>query len=74
MADHKDLTAASVHVVGYQQVNDPGAIGAGRVWLDTNYSPAVMRVRNSSNSGWDDTMLLVYDGSVILYDETDIYL
>ncbi len=74
MADHKDLTAASGHVIGYQQVTDPGAIGAGKVWLDTTYIPSVMRVRNADNSGWDDSMLLVYDGSIILYDDTDIYL
>jgi hypothetical protein len=55
MADHQDLVAASAHVVGYVQAADPGAIGAGKVWVDTtdgilNYR---MFVRNSGDTGWE---------------------
>lgn len=55
MADHRDLTAPSGHVVGYVQAGDPGAIGAGKIWVDitdglNNYK---MFVRNAGDTAWE---------------------
>jgi hypothetical protein len=32
--------------------SDPGAIGAGRLWLDTSGDTPVLKVRNDANDGW----------------------
>jgi len=55
MSYHKDLTGDELHVPGYMQDTDPGAVGAGKYWIDTsggvgNY---ILKVRNSDNSGWE---------------------
>lgn len=50
---HKNFAAAEVHVPGYIQSGDPGAVGAGKLWLDTTTSPAVIKKRNSGDTGWD---------------------
>ena len=36
----------------YSQDTDPGAVGAGAVWIDTSGAPALIYVRNSTNTGW----------------------
>lgn len=50
---HKDLVEGDLHVPGYVQDTDPGAVGAGILWVDTSASPPVFRVRNSADDGWD---------------------
>lgn len=47
---HADLTAVDLHLPGYSQAGDPGAVGAGRVWHKT--SDDTFWVRNAANSGW----------------------
>jgi hypothetical protein len=51
---HAGFTGAELHVPAYFQSSDPGAVGAGIVWIDTTTptSPA-MKVRNAANDGWD---------------------
>lgn len=39
-------------IYDYKQSGDPGAVGAGKSWLDTD--DWVLRVRNSSDSAWVD--------------------
>lgn len=53
MARHGDLT--SVHQFAIIAATDPGAVGAGKAWLDTSGGTAapVLRVRNAADSGWD---------------------
>lgn len=55
MADHRDLAAASIHTIGYVQNADPGAIGAGKIWVDTSKGTMNWRlkVRNSANDDWE---------------------
>lgn len=66
MADvaHDTLTGADLHVPGYVQSSDPGAVGAGKLWIDTTYSPATTKKRNSGDSGWDTLVVRhKYDGT-----------
>lgn len=52
---HKDLTGEDLHATGYCQATDPGAIGAGKTWIDTGLGTGqwVLKIRNSSNTGWE---------------------
>lgn len=55
MAIHKDLVGDDLHVPGYVQASDPGAVGAGKFWIDTtgganNYQ---FKIRNSTDTGWE---------------------
>jgi len=36
----------------YVQTGDPGAVGNGRLWVDTNATRSV-KIRNATDSGWD---------------------
>lgn len=52
---HSDLVTTNLHrAFHYEQDADPGAVGAGKYWLDTNSGPprALWR-RNAGDSGWD---------------------
>jgi hypothetical protein len=54
---HSQLTGATaIHPIMYIQTSDPGAVGAGKWWLDTTYG-AVFKVRDSGNTGWDVRVL-----------------
>lgn len=52
---HKDLTGTELHVPGYMQSTDPGAVGAGKYWIDTSGGTGnwAVKVRNSSDDGWE---------------------
>jgi hypothetical protein len=52
---HHLLTTTQLHVPGYRQSSDPGAVGADIYWVDTsggsgNWS---LKVRNAANTGWE---------------------
>jgi microcystin-dependent protein len=49
---HKDLTGADLHVPGYAQTTDPGAVGAGKYWLDISEGKMVIKVRDEANGSW----------------------
>gem|GEM_PF-2899167 len=53
---HSNLSGTELHVPGYQQATDPGAIGAGKYWVDTSggASSWVLKVRNDADTGWED--------------------
>lgn len=55
MTLHADLPDSDIHVPGYVQNADPGAIGAGKVWVDTSGGTGnwVVKVRNVADSGWE---------------------
>lgn len=36
----------------YAGIVDPGAVGAGRTWLDKSASPWLLKVRNDANDAW----------------------
>jgi hypothetical protein len=55
MGKHQDLDTTDHHKPGYVQSSDPGAIGAGKMWIDTSGGSGAweMKIRNTSNSGWE---------------------
>ena len=52
---HKTLVTTELHVPGYLQSGDPGAVGAGKYWLDTTLGTGlwVLKVRNAGDTGWE---------------------
>lgn len=51
MGKHQD--AVEIHKGAYFQSGDPGAVGAGKQWIDTTSGPPFqLRVRNAGNSAW----------------------
>jgi hypothetical protein len=52
MAHHADAT--SIHLFAYVQDADPGAIGAGKAWVDTTGATNLLKIRNAADSGWED--------------------
>jgi len=54
MASVEHRLATQVHKARYIQTGDPGAVGAGVEWLDTNTTPAIHKKRNAGDSGWDE--------------------
>ena len=56
---HKTLVTTELHVPGYLQSGDPGAVGAGKYWIDTTLGTGLwaLKVRNSTNLGWEATKL-----------------
>lgn len=55
MFRHRDLIDEKVHRPGYFQATDPGAVGAGKVWIDTTAGAGawVQKIRNLADSGWE---------------------
>src|SRR5687768_7935789 len=51
MAKHADLT--SIHLFAYIQDADPGAVGAGKAWVDTTGATNVLKIRNAADTGWE---------------------
>ncbi len=53
MTLHSSLTGLQLHEpFNYAQNSDPGAVGAGKYWLDTTTTPYVLKRRNGGNDGW----------------------
>jgi len=52
---HSNFTGANLHVPGYAQDTDPGAVGTGKYWIDTSGGSGnwVLKVRNVTNDGWE---------------------
>jgi len=55
MAIHSQMADAELHVPGYIQTSDPGAVGEGILWLDTSGGADnwILKVRNSADDGWE---------------------
>lgn len=53
MANHNSLTGTALHVpFHYIQTSDPGAVGAGKYWLNTTSAPYILSVRNAGDTAW----------------------
>jgi hypothetical protein len=54
---HKLLTGTNLHTAGYVQSTDPGAVGAGMLWIDTSGGTGlwITKVRNATNTDWEMT-------------------
>lgn len=57
MADvqHNTMSGTNLHQPGYVQSGDPGAVGAGIMWIDTSGGTGnwVTRVRNAGDTAWE---------------------
>jgi hypothetical protein len=53
---HSSLVTTNLHVPGYRQDSDPGAVGAGRYWVDSSGGTGawILKVRNAADSGWEE--------------------
>ena len=53
--EHAILTDAQLHVPGYIQAGDPGAVGAGLCWIDTGGGAGhwAIKIRNAADLGWE---------------------
>ncbi len=40
----------------FVQNTDPGAIGAGNIWVNTGASPAELQIRNATDDGWQGSI------------------
>ena len=56
---HKDLVTGDLHIPGYLDSSDPGAVGAGVLWVDTTGGVGawVMKYRNSADDGWEEPLI-----------------
>lgn len=53
MATVNHSAASGIHFGAYHQSADPGAVGAGILWVDTTSGPPYpMKIRNASNTAW----------------------
>lgn len=62
---HESLVTANVHVPGFVQGSDPGAVGAGKLWTDTSGGTGfwVTKMRNITNTGWEVIGISGYSGA-----------
>jgi hypothetical protein len=50
---HRDLLADDLHIPGFMQSDDPGAVGAGKLWIDTSGVPdPAVEMRDPTNTRW----------------------
>ena len=52
---HDALTGSDLHMPGYVQSSDPGAVGAGKLWVDMSAGPGkwAVKFRNAANTAWE---------------------
>jgi hypothetical protein len=52
---HKDLIGdEAVHPAAFKASADPGAVGAGKFWIDTSVGPPyTLKVRDAADTGWE---------------------
>lgn len=69
---HSDLIETNLHrPFNYEQDADPGAVGAGKYWLDTSSGPPrLLWRRNALDSGWDAVGGSGGGGAATQIDET----
>lgn len=55
MPEHRNLEDEELHKPGYIQSTDPGAVGFGKVWIDTSGGSGawVFKIRNADDDGWE---------------------
>jgi len=79
---HVDLTAEEVHVPGYVQASDPGAVGAGKLWIDTSGGTGKwgLKIRNLADDGWELVDFELPSGTTVVavnyyeVQDDDLYL
>lgn len=55
MAKHQELIGDQLHVPGYVQDADPGAVGPGKLWVDSSGGVGgyLLKIRNADDTGWE---------------------
>jgi len=53
--EHATLTDEQLHLPGFVQAGDPGAVGRGMIWIDTSGGGGswVSKIRNDNDDGWE---------------------
>lgn len=66
---HSALTTTNLHVPGYLTGSDPGAVGAGKYWVDTTGGTGawVLKVRNAGDTDWEE---IVSGGAIADHNHT----
>ncbi len=61
MPGHSSLVDGSLHRPGYVQATDPGAVGSGKLWVDTSRGTGewVLKIRNDADSAWEGVTIKV---------------
>src|SRR5689334_11112102 len=54
-------TAANLHRIGVIAASDPGAIGAGKAWIDSSTTPNTLYLRDDADAAWIGPFALVSD-------------
>ena len=56
MTLHKEYTGAELHIPGPTAASDPGALGAGKMWIDSTDGTGLwlMKIRNVADDGWEE--------------------
>lgn len=74
MGFHDEIEDEGLHVPGYVQVADPGAIGAGKEWMDTSLGTGnwVIKRRNAGNTGWETPVSAPTSHTHLEADITDL--
>jgi len=75
---HNLATDDDLHVPGYYQDSDPGAVGAGKLWIDTSNGTGkwITKIRNTSNTDWESILGInieegTADGQIPYWDNTN---
>ena len=52
---HSTIVDGKLHVIGFIQDSDPGAVGAGMAWVDTSGGTGLwnLYIRNETDDGWE---------------------
>ena len=68
MTQHRNLSGDKLHEpFSYVQDDDPGAVGAGKYWLDTSSEPYALKRRNEADDDWVE---IGGGGSAVSYPKT----
>jgi len=74
MSVHSAFSGDELHIPGYVQSDDPGAVGAGKLWVDTTGGTGawVVKVRNAGDTAWEAiTVASMGDMLKSAYDSDD---
>ena len=60
---HSAMTGSELHVPGYAQAGDPGAVGGGKQWIDSSAGTGkwALKIRKEDDLGWET----VYDPAAV---------
>jgi len=74
MAIHPEIVDENLHAPGYVSASDPGAVGAGFMWIDTSGGADlwIANVRNAADDGWEEVGRGAVDPLVIPHTQKGV--